>query len=231
MTVRVVSRFIISVFLCFTFGHACAQDVHSEISTKTKNTNRSEYDVFRSKRDSTFTPQIAIKTNMLYWIGVMPDFKYYSFLPNLEVEWFFCPQWSVSFSGAYSKWGIRKDKFFGVSSWSAEPRFWPGKYRNAELYIGLYAQIGDFDNQDLHIKEYGNTGDFYGAGLSLGAYIPLGKKWGAEFGIKTGYEHIQKDVYSYETQHYFRESVHNKNKWGITGVNASISYRFGKIIK
>lgn len=221
-------KIIISVLSCLAFSHTYAQDKYSERQAIADNTHQSECNVFRFEPDSNFTPKVAVKTNVLYWTGVMPDLKHYSFLPNLEVEWFFKPRWSVTFSGAYSKWRVRSDKFFGVSSWSIEPRFWLGRYGKTEVFVGAYAQAGDFDNQDLHIDDYGNTGDFYGGGLSLGVYIPLGKQWGAELGFRTGYEYTETDIYNYESQQYILDYSMTRNRWKITGINASVSYRFGK---
>lgn len=221
-------KLIICVLSCFVLSHAFAQEEYSSKQTIKDNTRRSECSIFRFEPDSNFTPKVAVKTNVFYWFGMMPDFKHYSFLPNLEVEWFFMPRWSVVFSGAYSKWEAGKEKFFGVSSWSIEPRFWLGRYGKTEVFVGAYAQAGDFDNQNLHIDEFGNTGDFYGGGLSIGVYIPLGKQWGAELGIRIGYEYTETDIYSQENQHYIRDYTHTGSKWKITGINASVSYRFGK---
>lgn len=221
-------KLIIPILSCLVVGSTFAQDKYSEQQTTVDNAHQPECSMFRFEPDSNFTRKVAIKTNMLYWTGMMPNLKHYSFLPNLEVEWFFRLHWSVSFSGAYSKWGVGSDNFFGVSSWSVEPRYWLKRYEKAEVFIGVYAQAGDFDNQDLHIDEFGNTGDFYGGGLSLGVYIPLGKQWGTELGIRAGYEYTETDIYSRETQHYFRDYTRTGGKWKITGINATVSYRFGK---
>lgn len=241
MTEKKTFRLVISILLCFVTAYVSAQDEWKLEQTNTIDIdspksidNQFEADSESYKANSNidsdshvfFPPRIAVKTNLLYWIGVMPDFKHYSFLPNLEVEWFIHRNWSVVLNGAYSKWGAGKDKFFGVSSWSIEPRYWLGKFKYAELYTGVYFQCGDYDNQNLHISEFGNTGTFYGAGLSVGTYIPLKKKWGIEIGLRTGYEHILTDFYSQESQYYYRDYTESKNRWRITGINASISYRF-----
>lgn len=224
-------RLIISLLSCFVFGNTFAQEGNIGNQAAGKSTNGLECFIFRFEQDSNFTPKIAVKTNVLYWIGVMPNLKYYSFLPNLEVEWFIKPRWSLAINGAYAKWGVGNDKFFGVSSWSVEPRFWLAKYGKTEVFVGLYAQAGDFDNQNLHIDDFGNTGDFYGGGLSLGVYIPFGKQWGTELGFRTGYEHTETDIYRYESQHYLRNSTETRNRWKISSINVSVSYRFGKLKK
>lgn len=246
MTEKKTFRLVISVILCFVFGHAAAQNEYDEKQDKAIDIGKSAYVENQFKADNErfiananidsssrviFQPSIAIKTNLLYWIGVMPNLKYYSFLPNLEVEWFFKEKWSVVVNGAYSKWGAGGDKYFGVSSWSIEPRYWFAEHKKTQFYTGLYIQGGDFDNQNLHIDEFGNTGDFYGAGLSVGVYIPIKKRWGAEIGFRTGYEHIETDIYNREPDDYYREYSNTKNRWRITGINVSISYRFWEKMK
>lgn len=238
MTEKKTFRLVISIFLCLVFGRVSAQNEYDGKQNKAIDIDKSEYieNQFKANEGhfakvvpgscTLFPPRIAVKTNLLYWSGVMPDFRYYSFLPNLEVEWFIKNGWSIAFSGAYSKWGAGKDKFFGVSSWSLEGRYWFWEYRNVDFYGGLYLQAGDFDNQNLHIKEFGNTGTFWGTGLSAGVYIPIKKQWGAEVGFRTGFEHRRTDVYNRESRHYFRDYTGTQNRWRITGIDVSVSYRF-----
>lgn len=182
------------------------------------------------KESGTFVPKLGVKTNLLYWAGIMPDFKYYSFLPNLELEWYFNQRWSLAATGAYSKWSAGGDKFFGVSAWSIEPRYWVMGDNNW-IYVGLFGEIGDFDNQNIHIDEFGRTGDFYGGGLSVGTHIPFGRRWGFEIGIRGGMRHTKTDIYSWEPPYYYWDRSETKNKWGITGIKASVVYRFGRNIK
>lgn len=241
MSEKKTFRLVLSIFLCLATCYSFAQNewkeeptniIDIDLSGSIDNQFKADNERFTADAnigsDSriVFPPRIAIKTNLLYWSGVMPNFKHYSFLPNLEVEWFIKGNWSIVFNGAYSKWGAGNDKFFGVSSWSLEPRYWLGKFKYIDVYTGVYLQAGDYDNQNLHIDEFGNTGTFYGAGLSVGAYIPLKKQWGIEIGFRTGYEHIRTDFYSQESQYYYRDYTKDKNRWRITGINASISYRF-----
>lgn len=179
-----------------------------------------------------FRPIIAVKTNLLYWATVMPDFHSYTFVPNLEIEWFFKDRWSLAGTGNYAKWGHGDNEYFGISSWSIEPRWWckgDGQYR--WLYIGAYGQVGDYDVQNDRVDRDGNTGNLWGAGLSVGAVIPFSKRWGLEIGIRGGYRHGEVRAYSYEAPAYFFDYEATDNHWGITGIKASLYFRFGKSSK
>lgn len=176
----------------------------------------------------TFTPWIAIKSNLFYWVGLMPDFKHYSWIPNLSVEGYFANRWSVDLTGMYASKKVGKDKFFGVSSGSLEPRFWfdnSGAYQ--WLYAGVYGEIGEFDNQRIHIDD-NRTGKFAGVGISVGVYIPINDRIGAEIGLRGGYSRRTVDYYSVENSHDYFDFSKKENKWGITSVNISIVCRLGR---
>lgn len=181
------------------------------------------------EEEKPFRPLLAVKTNVLYWAGLMPDFRNYSFIPNLELEYFFLDRWSVAAAGNYAKWDYSGDDWFGISTWSVEPRWWiwgDGKYR--WIYLGLYGEVGDYDVQNNRIAIDGYTGKLWSTGLSVGAALPFTKRWGAEVGLRAGYRHAQEKAYSYEAPDYFLDAKDTGNHWGVTGIKASIYYRFGK---
>lgn len=195
-------------------------------TTAYSKTTKQLEDVVTSQK--SFTPLLAVKSNLLYWVGVMPDFKHYNWTPNLSVEYFFADRWSINGSGAYAKRKVGNDQYYGISAWSLEPRIWlnaDGAYR--WLYAGLYGELGDFDNQRMHIDDY-QTGKFGGLGISLGAYIPVTERLGAEVGLRAGYSRRSIDYYTPENGHYYFDYNKKRNKFGITGINISIVYRFGK---
>lgn len=179
-----------------------------------------------------FSPRFAVKTNLLYWAGVMPDFKHYTFVPNLELEWFITNRWSLAATGAYIKREVGDNHFFGISSWSIEPRFWfnnNGRFNG--FYAGIYGHAGDFDRQGYDGNEFGNTGDFYGGGISLGGVIPLGKYWGIEIGLRAGARYQETDVYTQEPPDYYLDFTRTETKWGIQGIKCSVVYRFGNKLR
>lgn len=179
---------------------------------------------------ATFRPLLAVKTNLLAWATVMPDFRSYTFVPNLELEYFFADRWSLHAQGNFAKWSYRSgERFFGLSAWSVEPRWWPGGsgcYR--WLYAGVYGEAGDYDVQDEGQRLDGTTGKLWSAGISVGAAIPFTDRFGLEVGIRGGYRRAQAREYVHEAGHYYLERAGKDNRWGITGLRASLYYRFGK---
>lgn len=179
--------------------------------------------------ERTFRPMLSVKTNLLYWVGIMPDLYRYTFVPNLEVEWFIGDRWSLAGVGNYAKWGYGDDDFYGISSWSIESRWWlKGDGRFRWFYVGVYGQMGDYDAQNSRIPLDGSTGKLWGAGLSIGAAIPFSDRFGLEIGIRGGYRHSVAKGYVHEAPEYFLEYKGNDGHWGITGLKSSLYFRFGK---
>lgn len=117
---------------------------------------------------------------------------------------------------------------FRPGAWSLEPRIWlnaDGTYRL--LFAGFYGEAGDFDNQRMHIDD-NRTGKFAGLGLSVGGHIPITDRLGVELGLRAGYSRRTIDYYTPENEHYYFDYDKKRNKFGITGINISIVYRFIK---
>lgn len=171
-------------------------------------------------------PVVAVKTNLFSWAGLTPEFKYRRFTPNLAVEGFFARRWSAVLSGAYADWSYSGGKKWGVSALSLEPRFWlkgDGTFRYA--YVGAFGQFGDYnDRHDTTLSSA--TGDYWQAGLSVGCYVPIVKGLGIEFGVRGGYENRDEDSYRTGDSHNYFQSNQTKTRWGVMGVNVSVSYRF-----
>lgn len=188
----------------------------------------------RRKRN-LLEPLIAVKTNLYSWAGMTPDFEYTSFTPNLSAEVFFARRWSAVANVAYANWDYDGDKqHWGVSAYSLEPRFWlngDGRYR--WCYVGVYGQLGDFDNRSTDAGRMAEgkancTGTYWEGGLSVGCYLLLNAHWGVEFGLRGGYRSADVNAYEVEAPYYYFDRNFNEEHFGLTGVNISISYRFGK---
>lgn len=178
-------------------------------------------------------PLVSLKTNLLSWAGLTSEGKVASFRPNLALELFFARCWSLSASGEYSRWqGGKADHFWGISGYSLEPRFWllgDGTYR--WLYLGAYGQLGDFDYQprsggDADRSGSCVTGTYWSAGLSLGLYLRFSRHWGLEAGIRGGYRDASGKTYDYEPPHAYYNQDSPVNRWGVTGLNFSLTYRW-----
>lgn len=179
-------------------------------------------------------PLFSVKTNVYTWAGMTPDFDYTAFTPNLSVEFFFAHRWSAVASAAYADWNYDSGKcHWGLSAYSLEPRFWvngDGRYR--WCYVGVYGQAGDFDNRSTDGSRVAQgtancTGTYWEGGLSAGCYILLDAHWGIEAGLRGGYRASDVNAYDVEMPYYYFNRNFRKNHFGVTGVNISISYRFG----
>lgn len=178
-------------------------------------------------------PLIALKTNALTWAGLLPDGRVAAWRPNLGAEVFFARRWSVDIAGEYSLWKGGKDRgFWGISGYSLEPRLWPvGDRRFRWVYVGVYGRIGDFDHQPAaeagELEPGANsTGRYWSAGLSAGVFIPIGKHLGVEAGIRAGYRDAYVRGYDIEAPHYYWHHDFRSARWGITGLNLSLVYRW-----
>lgn len=175
----------------------------------------------------------ALKTNLADWAGLTPDGRLAAFRPNLAAELYFARRWSVMASAAYSNWkGGKEHRFWGVSGYSLEPRFWlkgDGRYR--WFYLGAYGQLGDFDYQplpegDTAAAGISHTGRYWHAGLSFGVYLPLSRHWGIEAGVRGGYRNATVKAYDNEPPHAYYHHDASSVRWGLTGINLGVGYRF-----
>lgn len=188
---------------------------------------------------------MSVKTNLLPWCGVAPSLLFGtdgaklqtgSFMPNLEVEWYFAGRWSVAVSGMYSDFAY-KDKTrdrWAVSEFSVEPRVWPlGCDKFTWLHTGLFAEYGDFDvrgsaaDPDPEVL-YGRTGRFFTLGASVGCLVPLGGGFCAEASVRAGYRSVA------DGKKYRYDRIDDKNyleaRFSSTGfmvgAKVSVVYRF-----
>lgn len=179
-------------------------------------------------------PLIGIKTDVIAWAGVLPDFKKAAFMPNLEAEVYFAGRWSVAATALYANWAYGNGKqFWGVSAYGAEPRFW---FRNDGLFrgfhVGVYGEAGDFNNQkdrnDAVTTTTNYTGTFWSAGISAGYLLPLARHWSMEVSLRGGYRSAKYDIYDRELPFLYYSSSDKENKFMLTRFKLNIVYRFGK---
>lgn len=227
-------KILLVVVLSWSFVSIFGKNEFEEKDDELNHSTKKELRTVQAREKSAYRentcPTFAIKTNLIYLAGLLPDFNYYTPVPNLEAEYFFADNWSVAATGAYAKWGTGSGKEFGISSWSVEPRY---RFHTAgaveSLYIGLYGMAGDFDK-----KGYGKdpllgnrTGAFQGGGLSAGFFIPAGKRWGVEVGLRLGVRHTETDLYCDQEPEYYRDETTTKTAFDLQGMKIAIVYRFG----
>ncbi len=146
--------------------------------------------LYRPEVPEAFTPLMAIKTNLLFDVALMP---------NIEVEIPLGRRWSLNGEYMFPWWLINNDRYcLQLLSGGAELRYWPGnRFRHKTLtghFAGLYAGGGKYD---LQWKENGYQGEFFiAAGLSYGYSLPLSRRWNMEFSLgigllRTDYRHYR----------------------------------------
>lgn len=174
-------------------------------------------------------PVFALKTNLLLFGGILPDFKYYDITPNLEAELYFSKRWSLALDGAFSAWSLGDNdinKRWGYMSVGLEPRVWfSGNGRFVGLYAGLYGAYTQFnvmrDGADGHV------GDRFGGGISLGVVAPLSNRIYLELGVRGGYHSTAHDNYYHQSQNFYYRSSDSKSGFALQTIRLSLMYRFG----
>lgn len=179
---------------------------------------------------------LALKTDLVTWAGITPEFEYkQTLIPNLAGEFFFLDRWSVMASATYTYTGLSfgRSQFLGVTAYSLEPRFWisteKGEYNG--FYVGPYGKYGEFDDCDSRVKTdrtSNTTGTFWQAGLSGGYHWQFLPRWGLEAGVRGGYQKADYENYAIVPPNYFLNRKGSDCGFKFTGLNISVTYRFSK---
>lgn len=179
-------------------------------------------------RKRPFHPLLQVGTNLVSLSGIALDGNrpvWRRPMPNLALELFLGRRWSVKADATYARWQTGGDRLWRVAGYSLEPRIWlKGDRRFRGFYVGVYGCTGDFD-----IRWDGNrTGDYLQGGLSVGGYLPLGRHFGLGLGVRGGYRHVSSDHYSVDRPSYYYDYTARSNRFGLSGMEVSLGYRFGK---
>ena len=175
-------------------------------------------------------PFVSLKTDLMLWGGVMPDFRIGTWTPNLSAEIYFARRWSAQAGYAYSNW----DAWGGgkglcaLSVGDLEARYWFGKASLFKgFYLGVYGQYGQYDVQQTAT---GQTGSFWGAGLGAGWLQQLSERWAVEAQLRGGYRSAQNETYDIEPEHDYFNAGTTEEKFPVQ-LRLQIVYRFGKTQK
>lgn len=177
-------------------------------------------------------PTWALKTNLLLFAGVYPDFRYYVVTPNIEAEYYFARRWSVGadFAYAVSKLSDTDTKErFGYHNYAAEGRYWfKGDCRFRGFYAGIYAAYTEFNLMDPDRYDgFGYSGDMYSAGLSAGYVAPLSRRLFLEVGLRGGYAYADYEKYHHDGSGFISNGQGNDSNFRLQAVRVSLMYRFG----
>ena len=191
-----------------------------------------------------FPLKFAVKTNLLPWFKIVSSLELGngntgiqigSFMPNLELEYYFADRWSIALAGKYADFSYKgkDDNKWSVSDITLSPKVWPiEKGSFSGLSVGLFGQYGDFDIRGEKISVdglYGRTGRFWTAGASIGYLIPVYSGFCMEAELQTGYRSV------FNGKKYRYDEIDNKNyletRFSSTGfmvgLKISVLYRFG----
>ena len=185
------------------------------------------------KENRRLYPIVGLKTDLVAWAGVCPDFKRTTFMPNIAGEVYFAKRWSVGVSALYADWAYDSGKqFWGLSAYSVEPRLWfrgDGLFRG--FFVGVYGEAGDFNNQrdrrDDITTLTNYTGTYWSAGVSVGYLPPLSRHWSFELSVRGGYRSADYNIYDRELPYFYYNSSDKKNEFALTGLRFDVVYRFG----
>lgn len=142
----------------------------------------------QDKRSIYYYPNVALKTNLLYWATTTP---------NLGIEIGISRKFTLDISGNYNPWNFSDNK--KIKHWLVQPelRYWTCERFNGHFFglHGHYAQFNFSCIKPLGLKDLRYEGDLYGAGLSYGYHWILNKRWSIEATIGVGWAHIDYDKY------------------------------------
>lgn len=177
--------------------------------------------------DNPSAPVVALKTDLIFWGGVMPGFRIGAWTPNLSAEFYFARRWSVQAGYAYSDWNALggSKSLFSLSAANLEVRTWLGEasaFRG--VYLAVYGSLGQYDVQDA---AQGRTGSFWSAGIGAGWLQPLSNRWAFEAELRGGYRKAQNERYDIEPGHYYFNC--KETAAGLfPQLRLQLIYRFGK---
>ena len=183
---------------------------------------------------------LGIRTNLVTWaVGA----------PGIGIDVRFANCWQVGVDGAYGNWDLNgESEGVRVTTAGIQARryFRPfgtphvgrdlngnGKFENTNLsrgaFVGLDVRYTHF-NQTFFSYAGGTEGDAYTAGVVGGYSLALSKdgRWGVDMLLGLGY--ICKDYVTYEwyepAQMNIQTGSNEKNKFGLTTAEVSITYKF-----
>lgn len=191
-----------------------------------------EYPKEEAETNTTLKPLFAIKTNLVPWIGILPDFEYTTPMANAALEYYITDKWSIEFGASYTYWKYNNDREFqGISGYRLEPRYRFNLSENLlAIYIGIYGRMGDYDLRRLESsadeETTNRTGRYWDTGISTGLYLRVIGNLGLEMGARVGYVRSNPTYYIRNYDNNWFDSRQAYRKFRLTDLNASLIYRF-----
>lgn len=176
----------------------------------------------------TAETRFALKTNLLAWAGVMPDFVQTAPVANVALEYYINRSFSIELGAAYSYWNYNNNAAFqGISGYRVESHYrFPFVSERLWGYLGPYFRIGDYDTQNSELTTQNSTGDYRDVGLSAGLTFSIVGSLGLEIGARAGYVKTKAALYTREAGENWFDEYKPYNKMKVTDLNISLIYRF-----
>lgn len=154
---------------------------------------------------------LSVKTNLLGYVGYMPNYGRYCPIPNVAIEYYplrghFTYGASFDFPWWQNYW---QHKYFQIRNYQLESRYY---FRRGDIELRPEGQGAAY--KGLYLQAYGNIavfgicfderrgweGEVFGAGLGVGYVLPLGKRehWRMEFQLQVGFLYGGYDPYQWE---------------------------------
>lgn len=172
--------------------------------------------------------RFAVKTNLLHWAGVQPDFTIGATVLNLAFDYYFNQKWSVGAAALYSYWNDHSSDptFQGMSGYSIEGRrHFIFKGFLPQPYVGVYAKVGDYDNRRQQ-NTVNYTGDYWEAGLSAGLTVPVVYGFCVEAGVRVGYMQTTAIRYTKDGRYNWYDYEMKVRRLDLTELILGVAYRF-----
>lgn len=134
--------------------------------------------------------QVAVKTNMLYWLTTTP---------NVGAEFALTPKLTLNLSVGYNAWNLFSDDM-SLRHYAFQPelRYWLCRKFEGH-FAGVHAHYAAYDMGYVpfvpSMKEYMYKGNLYGAGITYGYHFILGRRWGLELAVGAGYARMDYKKY------------------------------------
>jgi len=176
---------------------------------------------------TTYTPLLALKTNLLYDLLLAP---------NIEAEMSFGQdsRWSImaEYNNPWWRWS-KLNQSYEIQEFGLELRkwFWPrcqgGRPFLCGQFYGAYAAVAKYD---LERNKVGNQGEVFSAGLTYGYSMPLADRWNLELSASLGIIAGQRRHYNaeFDSTHLIYKYTKNLFYAGPTKLKITLVYLLKK---
>lgn len=167
-------------------------------------------------------PVVAVKTNLLYDAGL---------IPNVGVEVPLGRGWSIGAEWMYAWWGGRAhDRYWRTYGGDLEVRRYFGRRASERLlsghHLGVYGQMTTYDFA-LGGRGYLNDRWSWGVGVEYGYSLPIGRRLNLDFGIGIGYLGGKYETYDPQDGHYVWQRTRHLRWVGPTKAEVSLVWLIG----